>query len=244
MYKKLLSLILVLSLTSIAGAVVNYSEDFESMSTGDGVWNGQNNWSGSGSFDVLQETGNKYGSNDYAGTKNINLDTGFSFSDDVYELQLDFRMNSRQNTWGTGTCTQFQVRESSGADPIHIKWEPSFERIRLGNVWLTDYGNIADGVITDLANPYTGWVTILVTINEGTGAARLYWEGTDGSMVDQGAGAIEAGTAGVDQENIKFETRSGGEGSEFEIDNISITPEPATIMLLGLGGLALIRKRR
>jgi hypothetical protein len=249
MYKKLLSLILVLGLVSVASAAVNISSDAEDLTVGEGALNGQNGgtgwagaWSGSGSFDVVAETGNQYLSNNYAGTKTMNR--ALSFSDDVYSIQMDFRMNSRQDTWGTGTCTQFQVREASGADPVHIKWEPSFERIRLGNVWLTDYGNIADGVITDLANPYTGWVTIRCDINESTGSAKLYWEGTDGSMVYQGDGAIESGTAGVDQANIKWSTRSGGVGSEFDMDNISITPEPATIMMLGLGGLALIRRKR
>jgi hypothetical protein len=240
--KKLLILLLVLGLASSASAALPVTDDFESPMTL-GNLSGQGNWSASSSFDVVSETGNQYCENAYAGTKTANRT--LAFSDDVYAVQVDFRMGSRQNTWGTGTCTQLQVREASGADPVHIKWEPSFERIRVGDVWLTDYGNIADGIITDLANPYTDWVTIRVDINENTSSAKLYWEGTDGSMVYQGDGAMQQGTAGVDQANIKYSTRSGGAGSEFDLDNLLIdVPEPATIMILGLGGLALIRRKR
>jgi hypothetical protein len=237
--KKLLILLLVLGLASYASAALPISDDFEAMTLGD--LNGQGSWTGSSSFDVVSETGNQYVENAYAGTKTANR--SLAFSDDVYALELDFSMGSRQNTWGTGTCTQLQVREASGADPIHIKWEPSFERIRLGDVWLTEYA--PDKRPANLADPYSEWVTIRVVIDETASSAKLYWEGTDGSMVYQGDGAMQQGTAGVDQANIKYSTRAGGAGSEFNIDNVSIdVPEPATILMLGLGGLALIRRKR
>ena len=238
--KKLLILLLVFGLASAASAALPVTDDFESPMTL-GALNGQGNWSASSSFEVVSETGNQYCENAYAGTKTANRT--LAFSDDVYRLDLDFRLGSRQDTWGTGTPCQLQVRESDGADPIHLKWEPS-ERFRVGDVWLVDYGNIADGIITDLANPYTDWVSVAVVCNETAGEISAYWEGTDGSMQYVGDGQVQGGTAGVDQANIKYSTRSGGEGSEFDIDNISITPEPATIMMLGLGGLALIRRKR
>jgi len=240
MHKKFIVLLLVLGLASTASATVNVWDDFESgYPNGGGGWDGP--WSGSSSFDWLEETGNKYLSNGYAGTKSIGRD--LSFSEDVYSVQMDFRLGSRQNTWGTSSPCQFQVREGDGNDPVHIKWESSFEQIRVGDVWLTDYGDIADGIITDLANPYTSWVTIRVDIDEVAGTAKFYWEKTDGSMKFEGYGAIQSGQAGDDQGDVKLSTRAGGEGKEYEFDNILITPEPATIMMLGIGVLALIRKK-
>jgi hypothetical protein len=246
MHKKFIVLLLVLALASTASARY-ILEDFEGGEVG--ICNGQNGgvgwsspWSGSSSFDIVQETGNKYLNNAYAGTKSIGR--GLSYSEDVYSVQMDFRLGSRQDTWDTGTPCQFQVLEGDGDDPVHIKFEPSFERIRVGNVWLTDYGNIADGILTDLKNPYVEWVTIRVDADEVAGTIELFWEATDGSMISQGMGAIESGQAGDDQEDVELSTRTGGVGKEFQLDNILITPEPATIMMFGLGGLALIRKKR
>jgi hypothetical protein len=39
----------------------------------------------------------------------------------------------------------------------------------------------------------------------------------------------------------EFDSHDGG---HFVLDNFTFTPEPSTILLLGLGGLALLRKRR
>ena len=42
----------------------------------------------------------------------------------------------------------------------------------------------------------------------------------------------------------RFGMDGGGGYCEGYIDNVNLVPEPATILLVGLGGLALLRKRR
>lgn len=51
-------------------------------------------------------------------------------------------------------------------------------------------------------------------------------------------------TAGDMLETVKFDSSNFAGGSFSVVDNISVVPEPATVALLGLGGMALIRKRR
>lgn len=246
--KKIVVLMLVVGMVGIASAAV--SDTFEDSTLGvldgqDGGSGWNSAWYGSGSFNVLAETGNQYLSIGEAATKSINRDV-IPFFDDVYSFSFDVRMNSRQDTWGTGTPSEIQLREASGADPVHLKFESS-EWIRLGNVWLVDYGAIADAGDASpsaLKDLYADWVSIRVDMDEAAGTAKLYWEQNDGMMAFVGDGAMEAGTAGVAMDDIKIQTRAGGVGSEFELNNLSIVPEPATLLLLGLGGLSLIRRKR
>ena len=249
--KKLLILLLVLGLASAASAVVNVTEDFEPTATTVGALNGQNGgtgwsaaWSGSGSYSVLSETSNQYYSNAYAGTKDISRGIT-AFSDRQFTVSLFVRMGSRQNTWGTGTPCELQLREGS-VDPIHLKFEPGNETFRCSGNWLVDYGQIADDANSDdgaLKDLYAGWVGIKLKVDMTEETIDVYWEQNDGDMqwIAQ-TGLDNTATATIDY--LKTQTRTGGEGSEFELDNLAIIPEPATIMLLGLGGFALIRRKR
>jgi hypothetical protein len=63
------------------------------------------------------------------------------------------------------------------------------------------------------------------------------------SLTNRGVGLEQISISGLGNiGNIYFNSISDPYGAD--IDNLVFTPEPTTICLLGLGGLALLKKRR
>jgi Flp pilus assembly protein TadG len=59
------------------------------------------------------------------------------------------------------------------------------------------------------------------------------------------SGAFNLATTVVPGDTIDFAVYGGYRAGNTPLDvTISVVPEPATLLLLGLGGLAVIRKRR
>ncbi len=77
------------------------------------------------------------------------------------------------------------------------------------------------------------------------GSYGVLWEQTGVAVPDTGHVTVTPNFTGTDSDQGYYIVLSAG-GSGIGIDNINIsqTPEPATIALLGMGALALIRKRR
>jgi len=267
--KKLLILFLVLFLAGMASA---YPEaDFEDLTVG--VISGQgggSGWSGdwvdSSSFAVVQETGNKYMSHaGQATTKYMNRSVT-SFTSNAYsfwhEVRFSTPIGSNIDEWGSVTCTEIQFRDASGNDPIHVKYEPSSKYLRVGNENMLDLGIIHDETIAGTwgggseenywKNPVGNWCKVLLAVDadatDKSNAIAVYWELNDGSMGYVGDGTIQLGDETTVISNIKFGSKLGNDTIHVDFDNLEIVdglvPEPATIMMLGLGGLALIRKRR
>jgi hypothetical protein len=93
-------------------------------------------------------------------------------------------------------------------------------------------------------NDATAWHTFVIDIAAGgAGTHQL------SISIDGGAAAVVDVTVGDDPEyddinHIAMGSSGTGGITAFDVDYFKAVPEPATIALLGLGGLALIRKRR
>ena len=66
-----------------------------------------------------------------------------------------------------------------------------------------------------------------------------YW---GGSLIYSGIAGVFAGSSIEQVVLISDNWHNPGESGDF--DNLNVTPEPATLALLAMGGLAMIRRRR
>jgi MYXO-CTERM domain-containing protein len=95
-----------------------------------------------------------------------------------------------------------------------------------------------------LMNPATTYnpatmKTFTVTLN-GTGSSSLKYtaEGSTGDVV----GTVLNGQTQLT--SIRWSYNSTGDPAGIWLDNVTVTPEPASLALLSLGGLTLLRRRR
>jgi hypothetical protein len=91
------------------------------------------------------------------------------------------------------------------------------------------------------ANNNIGWQSL--------GAKDInIWDGQTHTLVWDVPAALKTKLGGVDSNiwwmELMIITNNGGQNTQCYVDNIKMIPEPATMGLLGMGGLALLRRRK
>ena len=265
--KKLLILLLVLGLANMAAAApavtatcgFNSGEDSPAYTLGDvgGQGSSIQDWAGPfvASHPSSPTTGRFVVVDDYCqGSGHSDPDQSLQMYDadsgsyelnramDPWQGDFTYEICHKWNSTALVSTCQHQFENASGARPLNIKWEAS------GSFRVNDTGMInwkAPG--GSFKSPIDNWVQIRVVCDFDTATFDLYWETTDNTMayVNTKVGFKDSGYTG-DVINLRIDAPKMGttDGSGLLLDHIRVTPEPATIMLLGLGGLALIRKKR
>lgn len=107
-----------------------------------------------------------------------------------------------------------------------------------GNIYyVTDPGTGPAYVDSGVAWVPGEYKNATIAMNQGANTIDYYY---DGALI--GTGTVWAGTA-IEEVLLKSDNyQLGGETADW--DNLNITPEPATLALLVLGGFAAIRRRR
>jgi len=127
--------------------------------------------------------------------------------------------------WGAvdmGDSGRFWTTKASGS-------EASATGTYVANTWYKLVFDVRDG--TGGANDNTYDFSVYSDI--GSGFTNLVWSKANLGLRDTAAGRIET---------FKFRNSAGGTISYW--DDVSMTPEPATMGLLGLGGVGLLIRRK
>lgn len=135
----------------------------------------------------------------------------------------------------------FNVNSSGALDNIRFTsatsagWDPASNgNPTETNLSLTAASNADAGVNTGAFAP----ISVTYSINASN---RIVLSMTAGSRTL--VSAPITGTTAFSNVEVGFRLSPGGDAQTVDVDNVSIVPEPAALSLLGLAGLALVRRR-
>ena len=147
--------------------------------------------------------------------------------------------------------TQIQFKDAAGKRPLNVKIGASNYAMFVMNDqnMCVQSGDASFPNMVPLGTAAENWVHIAITCDFETATFKLYWENTLGGMdyIGQKVGWKDSTFNGTVTELEIYSPKTYAPGNEdvgMDIDAISFVPEPTAIILMGLGGLALLRRRR
>jgi len=247
--KRLIAVAVVAALASVASANI-YATGFEATEGfATGFIGGQNGWS---AFSASTVEGHVDTVNPASGAQHLRISNDPAAGAGNY-------VGGFSPDWGPQPAGQYTVSvdvcigATGGADYDIVPQAPSqsFLTARVKYFW-DDYdldGTPGDVVVLDddgtgltyydTGYDYTPGVYHNLTIDiDAIGNTIDYY--FDGTLAYSGMAGVFAGTS-VEQVVFLCDNWNAGESGDF--DNLLVTPEPTSLVLLALGGLALIRRR-
>jgi len=268
--KKILALTLVLGLVSSSFAVYEGFEDYAVGTSVNGQGTATGGWAGAWtvthpSNPITYEYSVAAGGSDDDPVQHMDMTGLLSGAYNCYRnidtisgswtFGVDLKLVGDENQ--TRDETRIELRDASGAVGMQIKIGPTaFEMFQLNDTWMNT--QFPDGAYPGMkplhettADYESMWVSILVEYDAIANTFQLYWENLDGSMVAHNVGQSPDDPAwdGTISQLMMYgcKTYNGADsGKGLLVDNININavPEPITLSLMGLGGLALLRRKR
>jgi len=163
--------------------------------------------------------------------------------------RLEFDINPVSNGWAANTSLGLFDSDMTSLSPCNI--EIAFARIDAGLRPVLQWGDVSSGGQAVFSSGFDAnqWYHALLEWDPSAGT--LYGRVTllsDGSLVGEQTATGLGSITGIDRLAISEvgHTYASGATAYGYIDNVVVsqTPEPATLSLLALGGLALIRRKR
>jgi hypothetical protein len=180
------------------------------------------------------QSGNGVGNDDdAAGWRANEIDLGEIVNDGTIVISVDLRKQHRTSPVNE---MNFALVSSSQSKETAVVW--SADWLSMGGSWNYGGGQVNTGVPNSIHVDFT---LDLVDGGANTGTVSFYEIGNPSNSGSFSLGSI-TGTLNYDKLQIWAYT-AGTSVTGF--DNLTITPEPATLVVMGAGGLlALLRKRR